>query len=75
MVVVGFHGLVIRFEFIKEIPEFFPGSHGRNFDFGGSPTGEFTDILDALFLEVEEADDDLLAGFERGDEAVEEGAH
>ena len=60
---------------MKEIPEFFQGSHGRDFDFRGSPTRELTDILDAFFFQVEEADDDLLAGFERGDEAVEEGAH
>ena len=64
LVVVGFHGLVIGFEFLKEVPELLPGSHGRDFNFGGSPTGEFTDILHAVFFEVEKADDNLLTGFE-----------
>lgn len=55
--------------------EFAAGAHGGDFDFGVSPTGEITDILHAVFLEVEEADDDLFAGLEGGDEPIEKFAH
>ena len=75
LVVVGFHDLVIGFEFLKEALEFFACSHGGDFDFRGSPAGQCANFLHTVFFEIEEADDNLLAGFERGDEAVEEGAH
>jgi hypothetical protein len=66
---------VVRFELFKVVGELVSRAHCGDFDFRYTPSREIADILHALFLEVEKADDDLLAGIEGGNEAIEELPH
>ena len=63
------------FKLLELFTEFSSRPHGGDFDFGGPPARQITDILNAIFFEVEEANHDLLAGLESDDEAIEKLTH
>ena len=66
---------MVRFELFKVVGELTSCAHRSDFNFRNAPSRMIADILYALFLEVEKADHDLLAGIEGGDEAIEEFPH